>query len=138
MAPGLRGLSLAERARRVAQSYDAAFSRLTTCASRKGFTLSGSVSPTDTNADSASGQSGALPVQRLSAAPKALQQLYATALELKNIATEQELRKHPDSLDSTMDFALGVERYTEPLCPDLSLTDRALLVLAKHQSETMQ
>ena len=36
IAPGLRGLSLAERTRRVARVYDAAFSRLTTCASRKG------------------------------------------------------------------------------------------------------
>ena len=37
-----------------------------------------------------------------------------------------------------MDFAFGVERYTEPLCATMSLTDRALLVLAKHQSEIVQ
>ena len=138
VAPGLRGLSLAERARRVAQSYDAAFSRLTACASAKGYMLSESVSSTGKNGDSAAGQSGAVSAQRFTAAPTALQQLYATALQLRNFATQQELRKHPDFLESTMDFALGVERYTEPLCPDLSLTDRALLVLAKHQGESVQ
>ena len=36
-----------------------------------------------------------------------------------------------------MDFAFDVERDTEPLCSDLSLSDRALLVLAKPQTKTM-
>jgi hypothetical protein len=75
---------------------------------------------------------------RLTAARVNLQQLHATALQMKSAASERALLRHPDSLEPTMDFVFRVENATQPLCPDLSVTDRALLVLAQHQSGMMQ
>ena len=45
-------------------------------------------------------------------------------------AAEQALRKNPDALDPTMQYVYEVERTTAPMCPDMSVADRALLVLA--------
>jgi hypothetical protein len=48
------------------------------------------------------------------------------------------LRKNPDLIEPTMDFVFEVERSTQPVCGDMSEADRALVVLANHQSEAVQ
>jgi len=137
VAPGLRGLSLEQRAQRVALAFDAALDRLTSCASRRGYNLTSpglSAKP----ANGAGLQATPAAADRLTAARVNLQQLHATALQMKSAASERALLRHPDSLEPTMDFVFRVENATQPLCPDLSVTDRALLVLAQHQSGMMQ
>lgn len=124
IAPSLRGLSLEQRAQRVALAFDAALDRLTGCASRKGYRLS---------APSAGSHAAPAAVDGLKTAPANLLQLYATAFEMKSAASERALLKHPDSLELTMDFVFNVEEATQAICADLSLRDRALLVLAQHQ-----
>ena len=135
IAPGLRGLSSQERARRVALSFDAAFARLTTCAAQNDFAFTpppALAGKTPETPDSSAGG------PKFNSPPDNLQRLYLQALQMKSAATEEALRKHPDSLESAMDFVFEVETATQPLCRDLSLTDRALLQLAKHQSDIMQ
>ncbi len=137
IAPGLRGLSLAERARRVAKAFSVASTRLTGCAAEKAYSFS-ATPPSSEKTTSAGKTVGTDASASVTPAPDNLEQLYLTAQSIKSAATEQALRNHPDSLESTMDFAFDVERATQPLCSDLSLADRALLVLAEHQNETMR
>jgi tetratricopeptide (TPR) repeat protein len=136
IAPGLRGLSVAERAHRAAQAFRVAFARLTGCAAQKAYRFTAPSAAPEKNASASSAGGTPASTAALTAAPDNLQQLYLTGLSMKNTATDEALRKHPDSLESTMDFAFDVERATQPLCSDLSLSDRALLVLAEQQTKT--
>ncbi len=137
VSPALRGLSIAERARRVSRAFVTAISYLTGCATRQGQPLAGL-------ADSAAlvpgdgTQAGRPPVPGAPTPPSALQSLYTEALQKKANATEEALRKNPDSLEPTMDFVFKVERGLQATCPDMSITDRALQLLASRQSHTVQ
>ncbi|MGB8768722.1 MAG: hypothetical protein WCC92_03845, partial [Candidatus Korobacteraceae bacterium] len=64
--------------------------------------------------------------------------LYSRGLQMKEVATEQALRRNPDSLEPVMQFVFEVERSAAPICPDMSETDRALLVLAQHESQVLR
>jgi tetratricopeptide (TPR) repeat protein len=118
VAPSLRGLSLAERARRVADAFNAAMKRLTTCAAQKSYSLG----PQGTDAP----------------APDSLRQLYSRGLQTKSTAAERALRSDPDSLESVMQYVFEAERTTAAICPDVSETDRALLLLAQHETESVR
>ena len=134
IAPGLRGLSLEERARRVTLAFHAAFDRLSSCALRQGY----SFSAPSLSAAPASSNAGPARPQGLTVAPGNLQQLHAAALQMTRNVSKGALRTHPKMLEGAMDFVFQVENATQPLCPDLSVTDRALLVLAKHQSDVIE
>ncbi len=138
IAPGLRGLSLNERARRVALAFDAAFTRLTTCTAQKGYAFAPPPGSPGKPADATRSEDALAGAPQLNNAPENLQHLYLTALQMKSAATQDALRNHPDSIESAMDFVFAVETTTLPLCSNMSETDRALLQLAKHQSEMTQ
>ena len=77
-------------------------------------------------------------VGAMAPAPDDLQLLYSHGLQIKAAASERALRRNPDSLEPVMQFVFQVERTTAPVCPDMSLTDQALLLLAQHESETLR
>ena len=144
IAPGLRGLSLSERTRRVAEAFNAATSRLNSCASQKGYSFNppSNATPafvTGNNPSANSSQKSPVPgFASTGSAPDDLQLLYNRVLELKPTATERALREKPDSLEPVIQFVFDVERSTAPVCPDMGKTDQALLVLARHESETVR
>ena len=132
--PATRGLPLAERATRVADAFDAALKRLSSCAAEKNIDLG---APAD--AIVAPGSQGeAAGGLESTAPPNALQLLYASGLQKQPNATEKALRKDPDALEPVMQYVFEVEGAVAPLCPDMALTDRALLTLAQHESETVK
>ena len=143
VAPLLRGLSPAERTRRVADAFNVAMSRLTGCASQKQYSLnppgtaSESTGLSKPTAGVAEGPSVMTP-DTMTPAPDDLQLLYSRGLQIKAAASERALRDNPDSLEPVMQFVLQVEQSTAPICPDMSETDRALLLLAQHESETLR
>ena len=133
VAPGLRGLSLAERAHRVADAFTVAWQRLADCAAQNGLTLAPAIA---TGVDSAnplaSGDVGAIP----QAAPtNDLQSLYASGLEKQPLATEKNLLRNPDALEPTMLYVFQVERATAPVCPVMDVTNRVLLTLAQREAQ---
>ncbi len=143
VAPSLRGLSLAERTRRVAEAFDAALSRLTSCAVQRGYVLS----PQGSATSSTSAGRDNLPPSKGSAvsitatatpAPDDLQLLYSRGLQMKAATTERALRANPDSLEPVMQFVFEAERTSAAICPEMVETDRALLLLAQHESETLR
>ncbi len=145
VAPGLRGLSMSERARRVAKAFDAALDRLTSCANQQGYSLTTpeSVPQPRTGAGNAgptiAGQQNA--IQPPTAAAPAIgnfQRLYTSGLQMKSSASERALRSNPDALEPTMHYVFEVERATQVICPIMSDTDRALLILAQHEGETLR
>lgn len=144
IAPGLRGLSLAQRAGRVAKAFNAALERLTSCANQHGssLTAAGGAARTETGAVDAGPLSvrGRVPSLVAAATPALdkLQMLYATGLQKKAGATEPALRNNPDGLEPTMQYVFEVERSTEVICPIMSEVDRALLILAQHEGETLR
>ena len=126
----LRGLSIAERARRVAANYQAAMKRLESCAAEQGFSLAvpnataaSQATPAPSAPESVSGQ---------------LQSLYASGQQKQASATEQALRKDPDALEPTMQYVFTAERATASICPATELTDRALLLLAGQENGTVK
>jgi Tfp pilus assembly protein PilF len=138
IAPNLRGLSLSERSRRVSEAFDAALKRLGACAAERGYSLGAPVSASSAGTGPGTGTHGSTPAPSAqpptaSPAPSDLQLLYTNAQQKKTSATEQALRKNPDALESTMDFVFAVERATQPRCPEMSETDRALLILGSRQ-----
>ncbi len=135
IAPGLRGLSVAERAQRVAEAFEVALKRLTSCAAERGLNLEVPVSaaPPPSGQTAAAGPASQAATKASTNAPDDLQMLYTIAMQKKNGATEKALRKNPDALESTMDLVFNVERATQPLCADMTKTDRALLILGNRQ-----
>ena len=143
VAPSLRGLSLAERTHRVAEAFNAALSRLTSCAVQRGYVLS----PQGSQTSSTSAANDNLPPSKGRAAsanrtatpaPDDLQLLYSRGLQIKSAATERALRGNPDSLEPVMQFVFEAERTAATSCPEMIETDRALLLLAQHESETLR
>ncbi|HKD85346.1 MAG TPA: tetratricopeptide repeat protein [Terriglobales bacterium] len=126
--PAQRGLSLAERSKRAAESFQLAQQRLNTCATQLGFSLAAQSSP----------PAGGEPAQRAAASTPAAQQLqtlYATGLQIQPSATQHALIRNPDALDPTAQYVYNVERATAPVCPVTELADRALLTLAQSEVE---
>ncbi|MGO9304904.1 MAG: tetratricopeptide repeat protein [Candidatus Korobacteraceae bacterium] len=130
--PAIRGLSLAERSKRVAAAFQVALQRLTSCANQQGYSL--------TEHDGAAPSPATAGAVAPNPAPTTgtLQNLYTTGLQQKASAPEQALRKNPDALEPTMQFVFDVERATSPVCPDIDLADSALLTLAQHESATVK
>ncbi len=143
IAPSLRDLSLTERTVRVAEAFNTAMGRLTSCATQKGYSLGAEgISTPSTSSHNKSlpiGKGSAVPaVGMMAPAPDDMQLLYSHGLQIKADASERALRRNPDSLEPVMQFVFQVERTTAPVCPDMSLTDQALLLLAQHESETLR
>ena len=116
--PSLRGLPLAERANRVAEAFSSAVTRLNACATEQHIDLT---APT-----------GA------AAAPNPLQLLFTSGLHKQVDATAKALRKDPDALEPAMQYVFEVERTTALICPNMDVTDRALLTLAQHENESVK
>jgi tetratricopeptide (TPR) repeat protein len=123
-----RGLPLSQRAARVAGAFDAALTRLRTCAAQQHLELAAPVIPANT---------GSTPGAATSPAPNSLQLLYTSGVQKQADTTSQALRKNPDALEPTLQYVFEVENATAPICPEMSLTDRALLTLAQHESEPL-
>jgi tetratricopeptide (TPR) repeat protein len=138
--PAMRGLSLAERSKRVAEAFRTAMSRLNSCAAQQGYRLDEpNITSAETAVPSATGKTNGPPAINVTvSAPNNLQLLYSSGKEKEGHATEQELRKNPDSLEPMMQYVFEVERATTPVCPVTDVADRALLNLAQHESETLK
>lgn len=144
--PALRGLSVAERARRTAEAFQIAFKRLNTCSLQQGYTLA--AAPANRPAGAAGAKPVSPPSTNTTAAPQAgptvtpteneLQRLYATGAQKQATATEYALQKDPDALEPTMQYVFDVERATAPICTQMDVADHALLTLAQHESETVK
>jgi tetratricopeptide (TPR) repeat protein len=138
LSPNLRGLSLAERTRRVAENFRTAIKRLTTCATQQGYSL-GPLDGVPSEATGGAAKPGSTPTLNATvSAPTGLQLLYSSGLAKQSQATEEALRKNPDSLEPTMQYVFEVERTTASICPNMEVADRALLTLAQHESEMLR
>jgi tetratricopeptide (TPR) repeat protein len=134
--PSMRGLSLAERAHRVATAFDATLTRLSTCAAEQNIDLA---APLGTAAaGNTPAKTPAAPSEGTEPVPNELALLYTSGLEKQSGATERALLKNPDALEPTMQYVFAVERATAPICPNMTVTDRALLLLAQHESEAIK
>jgi tetratricopeptide (TPR) repeat protein len=127
----LRGLSRADRAERAIESSRTAWKRLNACAAQLGVSLS--PIPSTSAAQAAEPGTTATSVTPV-APPGPLQLLYNSGLQRQSIATEKSLREDPDELDSTIQYVFEVERTTAPICPNMDLTDQALLMLAQREA----
>ncbi len=135
VGPNLRGLSLAERTRRVAEDFTAALKRLSGCAAQQGYSLAAA----DTaNAGVKGSATQVATAEPPTPAAENLQRLYSSGLQKQASATEAALRKNPDALEAVLQYVFEVERSTASICPAADLTDRALLALAQHESETVK
>ncbi len=132
--PALRGLPLAERTSRVAKAFAAALKRLSTCAAEKNIDIG---APGVSVGNGSPGANNNASIENTTA-PNALQLLYASGQQKQADMTDKALRKNPDALEPAMQYVFEVERAVAPICPDMSLTDRALLILAQHESETVK
>lgn len=128
-----RGLSRTDRAQRAVESFHSAWNRLSTCATQQGVNL--------TNPEAATASSQTPPTKPSALAPtpavppNSLQLLYSSGLQKQAAVTETNLREDPDALDATAQYVFEVERTTAPICPTMSLTDQALLMLAQHEAK---
>jgi len=137
--PAQRGLPLAERADRTASNFEAAFKRLNECAIEQKVNLAvpGAAAPSSSgNATTAGTSPTTAATANSTAAPGPLQLLYTSGSQKQADATAKALRKNPDGIEPMMQYVFEVEQATAPLCPNMSLTDRALLTLAQHESES--
>jgi tetratricopeptide (TPR) repeat protein len=130
----LRGLSSTDRADRAVEAFHSAWQRLGSCAVQRGLDLNNSENAATVGTPTTSDKpipAGANPA----APPNALQLLYSSGLHRQASVTQKTLRDDSDALESTMQYVFDVERTTAPLCPQMNLTDQALLMLAKHENE---
>ena len=128
--PALRGLSVAERSRRTAEAFELAMKRINSCATQQGITLAGQTAAAATQPGA--GASANSPTQ------DQLQSLSTSAAQKQSAATEAALRKDPDVIEPTMQFVFDVEQATAAICPATDKSDRALLLLAQHESEAVK
>ncbi|MGC2111935.1 MAG: tetratricopeptide repeat protein [Candidatus Korobacteraceae bacterium] len=138
--PALRGLSVAECSKRVAEAFKAALTRLQGCAAQPGYTLAVQPGATTQSLDRgvAAAATPAKSAPPVIAAPSGLQLLYTSGLQKQASATEAALRNNPDALEPTMQYVFEVERATAPVCPAMDLVDRALLTLAQRENENVK
>ncbi len=130
--PALQGLSLAERSQRTAEAFQFALRRINACAAQQGIAL------TSQSSSPASAQSAGSALSANSPAADELQRLYAAGTQKQSSATEPALRKNPDALEPTMQFVFDVEKATASICAVTDKSDRALLLLARHESEAVK
>jgi len=130
--PAARELSVAERSRRAARAFQAAMQRVNGCATQLGVSL-----VAGTSAQSATA-APAEPSADHSSPADQLQQLYNTGVQKQPAATEPALRKNPDAIEPAMQYVFDVERATAPLCSQMDVSDRALLILAQHEREAVR
>jgi tetratricopeptide (TPR) repeat protein len=124
--PALRGLSLADRSRRAAESFQQGMQRLNSCATQQGIALPTQITP------------GATPAQSQPAASSltnSLRQLYSRGQQQQPLANERALIKNPDALEPTMQFVFEAERATASVCPRMDMADQALMTLAQGEGE---
>ncbi|MGH9470329.1 MAG: tetratricopeptide repeat protein [Terriglobia bacterium] len=107
MNPFDRRVPAAVRRRRVIAAFNQALKRLASCAASQHENLQ--VSPPQTG----------------------LQKLYATAAQMKPGETEQNLRRNPDLVDTTMQLVFQVERTTAGECGPPQGANQALLLIAQ-------
>jgi len=138
MSPNLFGLSEAERQRRAATVFDAALSQLTACAAANGFALETTVNTPNRASTPATASVSPQAAPIATSAPGNLEQLYEEAVRAKPDSTVVALRRHPDSLQSTLDLAYEMTKEVHDVCPANTLADRALLTLAQHQGQGVQ
>jgi tetratricopeptide (TPR) repeat protein len=137
--PYLRNLTITQRADRVADAFTLSMDTLRKCAAQKNITLvpqSPTAAPQNANPALPTARNGyttqAVPS---AAAPNPLQLLYDSGLEKQPSAKVQALRKNPDAIAPTMDFVFEVLRATENVCPLETPQERALQLIARHESE---
>jgi len=130
--PALRGLSLAQRAERVAEAFSAAIAGLSSCAAQKNIDLTAAAPVPPAGAVGTASDNGP------ASPPNALNLLYTSGLQKQRMATEAALRANPDALEPIMQYVFAVERATASVCSDMNLTDRALLTLAQHEGEGLR
>ena len=130
--PAARELSVAERSRRAARAFQAAMQRVNGCATQLGVTLV--AGPSAQSATAAPAE----PAAANSSPADQLQQLYNTGVQKQPAATEPALRKNPDAIEPAMQYVFDVERATAPLCSQMDVSDRALLILAQHEREAVR
>jgi tetratricopeptide (TPR) repeat protein len=106
--PDRRRISNAERARRVANAFEIAGSRLETCAASKGQTLETTTPATD------------------------LQKLYSEWSALSSTFNQRKLTGDPDLRDTVMDLVSHIEQTTASICGTPTGPDWALLMLARN------
>jgi len=139
--PYQRHLTITQRADRVAAAFTLAMDRLRTCAGKQNVTLA----PQSPAAPSKSGnpllptKKNGYASQTLPAgAPNSLQLLYESGLQKQQSAKADALRKNPDALGPTMDFVFEVLRATQDTCPLETAQERALQLIARHESEDLR
>lgn len=134
--PALRGLPLAERSQRTAESFQLAMRRLNGCATQHGIALASQNPPAASQPGA--GADATKPAATSSSAGGQLQRLYAIGFRKEASATEAALRKNPDALEPTMQYVFDVERATASICPATDVADGALLTLAQHEGEAVK
>jgi tetratricopeptide (TPR) repeat protein len=108
-------LDTPERARRAAKSFQAALSRLEECAKAQGIPLANSASagPADSQTDD-------------------LAALYARAAKLRNSVGEDDLARHPPSIDPIIEMVFDMESKVTARCgPPVHPADAALARIAQ-------
>ncbi len=137
--PYLRNLTITQRADRIADAFTLSMDMLQKCAAQRNITLvpqSPTATPKKANPALPTARNGytaqAVPS---AAAPNSLELLYDSGLEKQPSAKAQALRRNPDAMAPTMDFVFEVLRATESVCPLESTQQRALQLIARHESE---
>ncbi len=137
--PFLRGLTVTQRANRVAAAFALAMERLRSCASQQNLALSPepqATAPRKSSSSLPSKRNGyATSIVPQAAAPNSLQLLYDSGTQKAPTATAESLRNNPDAISPTMDFVFEVMRATENVCPPKDLQERALQMIARHEGE---
>ncbi|MFZ0704954.1 MAG: tetratricopeptide repeat protein [Candidatus Korobacteraceae bacterium] len=136
--PYLRNLTITQRANRVAAAFDLAMERLRSCSSEQNIALSpepAATAPKKSTTTLPSKQNGYVTsIVPQATAPNSLQLLYDSGTQKAPSATAPALRNNPDAMSPTMDFVFEVMRATENTCPPRNLRERALQLIAQHES----
>jgi tetratricopeptide (TPR) repeat protein len=143
--PSLRTLTLTDRANRVASAFELAMSWLENCAAKQEIppTPAAPVPPTITSklhvpflSKKPTPLASGIPPSAV--APDSFQLLYESGLQRRATATAEALHKDPDSMVPTMEFVYQAVRAMEKNCPPQDLRQRALQLLAHHESEELR
>ena len=125
----LRGLSRRDRAKRAVDAFQTAWKRLDACAVLQGVTLNQASPLSGVVSNPETPRASVTPA----APPSPLQLLYNSGQQRQSTVTENNLREDPDQVDSTVQYVFEVERTTAPICPNMDLSDQALLMLSQHE-----
>jgi hypothetical protein len=121
--PYVPHLDTRERARRAAKSFQAALSRLEECANAQGIPLANSNSANPAGSQPAPGAS----------TTDDLAELYGRAAKLRNSVGEEDLLRHPQSIDPVMAMVFDMESKVTARCgPPVHPADAALARIAQH------